>query len=264
MNLANNSRFVTIVLGCILLPASLAYGQVNNTATLQPSTVGQDGLELLRRFPRDQAEIFTSPVRVGHHEHAWRFVAPFAVAAALIPFDKHISAQLPKGHGGPSQTISDVGLGVTAASVGVLYIYGVLHHDDHARETGLLGTESFINSILPHAALSLAFGRYRPFQGPMGEQGEGDFFRSHVYAASFPSAHSVYTWSMATTIADEYPSTANKLLWFGIGTTVAISRVTARQHFASDVIAGSAIGYLIGRHIFHAHHQARFVPRTPE
>jgi membrane-associated phospholipid phosphatase len=248
-----NSRSILLVLTVVSL-TSHTYGQNEQITLVNHGSVRHDAIELLHRFPRDQAEIFTSPLRVTHHEHAWRFVAPFAVAAAMIPFDKHISAQLPSGHGGPSRTISDVGLYGTAASVGVLYIYGVLRHDDHARETGLLGTESLMNSVLPPAALSLVFGRYRPFQGPMGEQGEGDFFRNNVYAASFPSGHSIYTWSMATTIADEYPSTPNKLVWFGVGTTVAISRITAREHFVSDVIAGSAIGYLIGRHIFHKHH----------
>jgi membrane-associated phospholipid phosphatase len=58
---------------------------------------------------------------------------------------------------------------------------------------------------------------------------------------------------MATAMAHEYPSTRSKLLWYGVGATVAITRVTARQHFPSDVIAGSALGYLIADHIFHTH-----------
>jgi membrane-associated phospholipid phosphatase len=33
-----------------------------------------------------------------------------------------------------------------------------------------------------------------------------------------------------------------------------MARVLARQHFPSDVIVGSAVGWLLGRYVFHKHH----------
>jgi hypothetical protein len=36
----------------------------------------------------------------------------------------------------------------------------------------------------------------------------------------------------------------------------AATRVVGRKHFTSDVIVGSAAGYLIGRYVFRAHHHA--------
>jgi membrane-associated phospholipid phosphatase len=237
----------------IVLPT--AHAQVDTcNQPLEPSTtVKQDAWQVVRCFPRQQVDIFTSPIRVTQHPHAWQYLLPIGIAAAFIPFDKHISAQLPSGHGGASQTISDAGLLGTGATVGGLYLFGLARDDTHARETGLFGAEALLNSILPHTALTYAFGRYRPFQGPMGEVGEGDFFGSHGYASSFPSGHSMYTWAMVSVLANEYPSKKSKVFWYAVGTTVAISRVTAREHFASDVIAGSTIGYLIGSHIWHSH-----------
>ena len=244
---------VAIVFVAIGIPSAQA--QMDSCA--QPleanTTVKQDGLQVVRCFPRQQVGIFTSPIHITQQPHAWKYLLPIGIAAAFIPLDKHISSQLPSGHGGPSQTISDVGLIGTGATLGGLYLFGVMRDDTHARETGLFGAQALVNSILPHLALSYVFGRYRPFQGPMGEVGEGDFFGSHVYASSFPSGHSMYTWSMVSVLADEYPSKKSKLFWYAVGSTVAISRVTARQHFASDVIAGSAIGYMIGSHILHSH-----------
>jgi len=243
----------------VLICVAPGFGQASSADTTLPDapSVKHDIWQVVRHFPRDQADIFASPVRLPRQQHAVLYVLPFAFAAALIPFDERISSTLPSGHGGISSTISNIGIGGTGATLAALYVYGVARDDAHARETGLLGTESLVDSVLPHAVLSYIFGRYRPFQGPMGEVGEGDFFGHHVYASSFPSAHAIFTWSMATVIADEYPSTRSKLFWYGVGTTVAITRVTARQHFASDVVAGSAVGYLIGRHIFHAHHVSR-------
>jgi hypothetical protein len=37
---------------------------------------------------------------------------------------------------------------------------------------------------------------------------------------------------------------------------VSVTRFTSLQHFPSDVVVGSTLGYSIGRHIFHAHCKA--------
>jgi membrane-associated phospholipid phosphatase len=62
-------------------------------------------------------------------------------------------------------------------------------------------------------------------------------------------------WSVSAILADEYPSTKSRLFWYAVGSTVAATRVVGRQHFTSDVIVGSAMGYLIGRYVFHARGQ---------
>src|SRR6185312_13419517 len=41
---------------------------------------------------------------------------------------------------------------------------------------------------------------------------------------------------------------------YGAAGAVSISRVTGRQHFPSDVVVGSTLGWLIGRQIYRAHH----------
>ena len=244
---------ILLLLLCGLLPvgASAQSGSAFHRAL-------HDGGTLVQRFPRDQIDIFSAPVRAKHEKHGWADALPFVVAAGLVPLDRHLESRLPSGHGGASQTISDVGAFGTAGAAGALYVFGLVRHDDHAHETGLLAAESLLDTLLPRAAMSFVLGRYRPFQGNGEELGEGDFFQHHGWSSSFPSGHAAYTWSMATVIAHEYPSTRSKLIWYGVGAAVSITRVTARQHFPSDVIAGSALGYLIARHVFHAHHDAAF------
>jgi len=81
------------------------------------------------------------------------------------------------------------------------------------------------------------------------------------------SGHSGETWALASVISHEY---ANRkwVPWvaYGLATTVAAARITAQKHYTSDVIAGSAIGFFIGRfvvntHEAHAkHHHGTFAP----
>jgi hypothetical protein len=41
---------------------------------------------------------------------------------------------------------------------------------------------------------------------------------------------------------------------YGLATAVSISRYTGRNHFLSDVLVGSALGYGIGRYVYKKHH----------
>jgi hypothetical protein len=109
-----------------------------------------------------------------------------------------------------ARQISNVGLIGTGATVGGLYIYGLKKHDTHAHEAGFLGTESFVSSFVMKELVNVASGRLRPEEG----NGHGDFFVNHSFDSSFPSGHAMLTWSMATVLADEYPSKKSRI--FGI------------------------------------------------
>ena len=43
------------------------------------------------------------------------------------------------------------------------------------------------------------------------------------------------------------------ILTYSLAATVSASRFTARKHYASDIIAGSAIGWFIGKYVFDHH-----------
>jgi len=48
--------------------------------------------------------------------------------------------------------------------------------------------------------------------------------------------------------------------WLGTATAVSATRFTSLKHFPTDVVVGNTFGYLIGRHIFHAHCKAGLSP----
>jgi len=41
-----------------------------------------------------------------------------------------------------------------------------------------------------------------------------------------------------------------------LATAVSLSRMTSQRHYASDVLVGSAIGYLIGNFVMRHHSEA--------
>lgn len=207
----------------------------------------------IKRGLRDQSDIYTSPFH--RSEVKWVIGLP-AVTLGLIAIDKHASGPLSRNHTNVSTNISNIGLFSTAGTLGALLLEGIARDKTHARETGVLGAESMANSGLVYVVLQLISERQRPLQ----DAGAGHFFQTGGLDNSFPSGHSIITWAAASTIAHEYPKPWVEWLAYGAATAVSVTRFTSLQHFPSDVVVGSAVGYLVGRHIFHAHCKAGLSP----
>jgi len=216
------------------------------------SPASSDGKFLSRwakRGLRDQAGIYTAPFHLS--ELGWVIGLP-VVTLGLIAIDKHASGALSRNGINASTDITDVGLFATAGAVGVLLLDGETRGDSHALEPGVLGAEAMANSGLVYAALQLITERQRPLHGT----GRGNFFETSGLDNSFPSGHTIITWTAASMIAHEYPKLWVKWLTYGTTTAVSVTRFTSLQHFPSDAVVGSTLGYLIGRHVFHAHCKA--------
>jgi len=201
---------------------------------------------LLRRGMDDQRQIYLSPFHSKNVKWDLLFVAG---TGALIASDRHISSQIPASGAHVSQVISNVGLYSTTASVAGVWLFGMKNDDSHARETGILALESFANTAGVVALTQVAAGRERPTEG----NGNGRFWQNNALGSSFPSAHSAFTWTMATVIAHEYPKQWVQWLSYGTALAVSTTRVTGLKHYSADVAVGGAFGYLIGRQIFNSH-----------
>ena len=77
-----------------------------------------------------------------------------------------------------------------------------------------------------------------------------EFFQRR--GGSFPSQHSAISWAVASVIAHEYPGPLTKLLSYGLAGAVSVARVEAHDHFMSDAVIGSALGWYLGRQVYRA------------
>jgi len=199
----------------------------------------------LKHIVSDQQQFWTSPFR----EKPLDFAPLIGTLGVLIPADPWLSRQVPDK---PSQlsrslSISNYSAYSLLGAGGGAFLLGEIRHDDHMSEAGLLSTEAAVNSTMVAYILKTITQRPRPYQ----DNGNGTFFHG---GSSFPSEHSAIAWSIASVLAHEYPGPLTQLFAYGLASTVTLTRVTAKQHFPSDVVIGSALGWYLGRQIYRAHH----------
>src|SRR3990167_9581805 len=72
-------------------------------------------------------------------------------------------------------------------------------------------------------------------------------FRFKSARTSFPSGHTVSAFSLASVFAARSESRAVKVMVYSLASSVALQRVYADKHWASDVLAGAALGTAVGR-----------------
>jgi len=200
----------------------------------------------LRHLVSDQEQFWTAPRHL--HVKDLRWVVPFtAVTGAFVASDSWWAKQVPGSHISTSKTISDYGTYSLIGLGGASFLLGHIDHDDHLSETGLLAGEAAVNSTAIAYALKEVTQRQRPYEG----SGNGGFFAG---GSSFPSEHSAIAWSIASIWAHEYPGWLSQMAAYGLASTITVTRVTAKQHFPSDALIGSALGWYLARQVYRAHH----------
>jgi membrane-associated phospholipid phosphatase len=205
---------------------------------------------------RDHKGIWTAPLRADKEDAAW--LLPLGAAVALIPSDFRLNESLPNT---PDQInffkkVSHAGdHRVLAGAAGAFLLAGKLTGNGRVQETGWIAAQAVLHSHAVAQLLKFAAGRERPDSGP----GRGRFWNGEQ---SFPSGHATTTWAVATVISHQYRD--RPLVRFGVyalPVVVSAARFGARRHFPSDLVAGAAIGHLIGRYLFNRHHGPLGAPR---
>lgn len=212
----------------------------------------------LRETPRnllsDQAAIWTSPLRLRDSNAAGPALLVLGTTVLVTTdhevMSKHFLSTSLNNH---AETASNGLVGGFIAAPLIFYGMGHIHHDDHATETGILGGEAVLDSLAVNEVLKAVSLRERPTL----DGARGKFFQTSVgLNSSFPSNHSIIAWSSAAVIASEYNGPLTQIAAYGLAAGVSMARVGARQHFPSDVLVGSAVGWMIGRYVVHRHRRA--------
>jgi membrane-associated phospholipid phosphatase len=209
----------------------------------------------VKDFLGDQAGIWTSPLRLHPQDALW--LLPLAGATAVsLHYDVQTLQQVSTS---PtririSNDLSNLGAYGAIGVAGATYVIGKVTHNETARETGVLSLEAIADASLVTEVLKLATNRERPYTGT----GLGRFWPdgSAIYTTngSFPSGHATIIWAFSHVVVDETPGHRwLHLALYAAATGVSVARVTSRNHFPSDVVVGSAIGYLVGGYVYRRH-----------
>ncbi len=233
----------------------------DNTASDAPPAPSQEAKaqghvisRSVKRAVEDQKEIYKAPFRPSNLK--WDALV-LGGSALFFVTDRHIENNLPGGHYQLYQDSSNIAIGALAASLAGVWIYGIKTDHHHARETGALELEALADSFFLYLPMQLIAGRQRPGEG----NGHGDFLKHHAMNTSFPGGHAMFTWTMATVLSHEYSQKWVQAAAYGSAFTVTLTRFLARDHWASDMWVGTALGIGIGAHVFHAHCDPELSPK---
>jgi PAP2 superfamily len=212
----------------------------------------------LRNVPlnilKDEGAIWSSPARIRDKDFGYLIPLGLAMTGAITTDHQAMSDVVSHNanFNNTNTNASNVLVGPFIAAPAVMFAAGHFTGNDHARETGILGGEAILDGLVVEQGMKLIFWRERPTV----DNSKGKFFQTSVGVdSSFPSSHSVIAWSSAAVLAEEYPSRLNQLGIYTLATGVSLTRVLGQQHFPSDVLVGSAFGWMIGHYVYKKHHR---------
>lgn len=143
------------------------------------------------------------------------------------------------------------------------------------KTTTLLATQAVVTSCLAEAVIKILTGRTRPnyynaneqaeptFKGPFGNTSKGA--NGKKSNSSFPSGHTNVAFAAAKVFAVEY---RNKpyipIIAYSMASLVGVCRITENKHWATDVLAGDALGYLTDRQVSFNYHRFAHIKNLSE
>jgi membrane-associated phospholipid phosphatase len=139
-----------------------------------------------------------------------------------------------------------------AAGTGMLW-WGM--GGDIASETAWTAIKSAALTLGVETILKTAINRARP-EADLGATHFSPFGKGSGNS-SFPSIHMGAAFALVTPFAHQYDAP----LLYAVAGATAFGRIQQRQHFVSDVVAGSIIGNVMGTLLFDQTQKNRKVPR---
>ena len=211
----------------------------------------------LKRVPLDIVgdtyRSLTSPVYFRAGDLKWMLPVAAATGVALAE-DTHVAKDVVSHNAEFNNANDNVSYDLLysyVAGSATMYGAGLFGHNDHLRETGLLSGEAQVDAEIFDTIVKLGSFRQRPTPPDYS----GKFFQTSAGVDSaFISGHAILAWSAAAAIAAEYPSPWAQAGVYTGATATALTRVLAERHFPTDVLLGSAAGWMIGHYVVRAHH----------
>ncbi len=196
-------------------------------------------------------------------------IGAFSAATALAwPFDQQLARRIQQPRSQENRFLRTAATGFrligepgsTAVAAG-LYVIGRTSDNAHVEDIGLHSMEAIVLSNIVSGSIKIVAGRARPYVDVTKPHDFQAFrgFRGSDYQ-SFPSGHTTSAFAFATTISSELARwqpgtrwTVGPVLYTGAA-LVGASRMYNNKHWASDVLAGAAIGTFVGTKVVRFQH----------
>jgi membrane-associated phospholipid phosphatase len=278
------------IIAVFLLSAGTAYGQQTDTLVKKLDSLQKIESKTKPRNDVDKDEYtsqtnitakayfillgtdFVQEVKSPFHASTktWIKAGEFALLEGAMFFaDKPIQKFATKfmagnpGFKNTSQYITNFGASYEAYVLVAFAAYGILFKSNKVKTTTLLATQAYIVSGAMSGVVKYVTGRTRPnfnndpqnnvFLGPAifngNKPGSG-------FGSSFPSGHTTAAFSAATVFAYEYKDQILiPVIAYTAAGLVGASRITQNAHWATDVLAGFALGYITGKQVVNNYHR---------
>jgi hypothetical protein len=216
-------------------------------------------------FPKtlllDSGHVLSAPFHWQGRE--WLIFAGSTAALATMSLADESLSDYARERGPTSGFGGDVynqfGGGGSFLILGGFYLAGVIGKDSKAKNVCLDGlAASLIATGMITPVMGTLVGRERPTND------EGAYSFRPFEGRSFPSGHSTQAFAVASVIATSYDQFWVKAAAYGLATMTAWERVRRGKHFPTDVVAGAAIGTLVGHSVVHFNRKLRSGEKEPE
>lgn len=188
--------------------------------------------------------------------------------AATMPFDRTIAHEFADSSLQANGTYRRAVDHLTTIHERSLFVYsvigyagGLIFRSAPIADAGLHSAEAIAVGTLIGSFLKSTAGRARP-RAADGDPFDFRFGKGYTSGdyRSFPSLHEIGSFAAASAITSEVARHNRKagrvvgVLAYGGAGLVGVARMYSAEHWASDVVLGSALGIMIGRRIVdHAH-----------
>lgn len=186
----------------------------------------------------------------------------------LAPEDRHLTHQLQvparqsntilKRGATVFRILGDPGAIITGTG---LYLLGRFDGQRRTEDLGLHTVESIVLANVVTGSTKILVGRARPYASP-DDASKFQLFRGlkNDDYRSFPSGHTTSAFAFAAAVTSETQRWWPKSRWilgpilYGGATLTGVSRIYNQAHWASDVMAGMAIGTFTGLKVVRYQH----------
>ena len=207
----------------------------------------------IKKYWDDTKSIITSPAR--WQQDDWITFGVLASGTGSLMFADQTIADFSQEHRSSevdrfsANFLEPFGFKYSMVLMSGFFAHGILAKNKKSVSTGLLAFESFVLASLIVRVPKNVFGRERPDNW----SSDGPFdFNGPFHGVGFPSGHTAASFAVASVIATQYREHKwVPIVAYSVASLAGLSRVYDNKHWLSDVVAGAAIGTLVGNLVSH-------------